>query len=443
MTFLKHLILPVALLGSLSAHATTFIESTDLEWQGLASDIAFTKPTVTDINDDGLPDIAVGGQDGTITLFRNQGASFNRTDHAGDINVGTYAAPSFLSPNSLFIGNGEGQLFMAEIDEFGEVTLIPVTMRIDGEDVAFHGGENTVPILGVVNDSMTIVIGNKNGDLLILPAPAGTTIDNTTLAEIANATDDAYLAPTFLDFDEDGLFDLVLGGESGELYMFQNLSGTLVLQPDFFAGVNIAAHSAPVIYDWNDDGFFDVITGSQNQGIKLYYQDADDDGIIGDDDCDPYDAQVYLGATEVTDNGIDEDCDGSDATAIVETSTDTTSGTGTTTASTDTATESTSTGTQVVLSESTETESDTATVTETDTETDSSSETETETETLTTTSTDTATETTSSNGGGCSLSAHEQSNSLGFIMTFLLLLAPAIFRRRFPPNSQQHSYARQ
>ncbi|MDP6361559.1 MAG: MopE-related protein, partial [Planctomycetota bacterium] len=57
-----------------------------------------------------------------------------------------------------------------------------------------------------------------------------------------------------------------------------------------------------------------VITGPPGSGFgtALVVADLDGDGFGGGNDCDDNDASIYLGAAEISDDGIDQDCNGFD-----------------------------------------------------------------------------------------------------------------------------------
>lgn len=75
-------------------------------------------------------------------------------------------------------------------------------------------------------------------------------------------------------------------------------------------------------YTWNNGG--EIRTGEQGEpGFPRWWVDADNDAYesaaCGGDDCDDANDQVYPGATEVAGDGIDQDCDGGDTPAEVDT----------------------------------------------------------------------------------------------------------------------------
>jgi len=71
--------------------------------------------------------------------------------------------------------------------------------------------------------------------------------------------------------------------------------------------------------DGDSNTIQDVIQGDcQCKGQLLSTIDADGDSYFADTDCDDNNPAINPGAVDIPDNGIDEDCDGQDATSIVD-----------------------------------------------------------------------------------------------------------------------------
>jgi hypothetical protein len=64
----------------------------------------------------------------------------------------------------------------------------------------------------------------------------------------------------------------------------------------------------PLVLVWGALSF--LSTGCSGAGSGFFEVDKDGDGVAADLDCDDADASIYPGASEVWDDGIDQDCDG-------------------------------------------------------------------------------------------------------------------------------------
>ena len=75
--------------------------------------------------------------------------------------------------------------------------------------------------------------------------------------------------PTFVDIDADGDFDLFVGENNGNVSFFRNVGSrsepAFVLETKNLAGVNVKSNSAPSFVDIDDDGDFDLFVGEKGK----------------------------------------------------------------------------------------------------------------------------------------------------------------------------------
>lgn len=199
----------------------------------------FSNAAVADFDNDGDKDFITGEFYGDFYYFQN---------------TGTASAPVFATP--LLNSNG----------------LAKTT------DTSYH----FVSVADLDNDGdKDLVTGHVNGAIMYYQNTGSITAPTFT-APVQNPfglTSVYYLAaPTFVDYDNDGDWDLVVGEYNGNLQYFQN-TGTLT-SPAFAAPVqnpggitSVSTFAHPNFADLDNDGDRDLIVGEQG-GTHKYFQNT-------------------------------------------------------------------------------------------------------------------------------------------------------------------------
>lgn len=80
-----------------------------------------------------------------------------------------------------------------------------------------------------------------------------------------------------MDFNNDTYVDLIVGDRYGTINYFRRLSnGNLTAEPDIIANgttIDVGYNSAPMIVDWNEDGLLDLVVGNSDTSplrIRVY-----------------------------------------------------------------------------------------------------------------------------------------------------------------------------
>ncbi len=291
-------------------------------------------PTLSDLDGDGDLDLTYGTSDGTIYYFRNIGTSlapqfqsyapyfqmirtngnaasvsFGDYDKDGDLdfisgdwlggvqyfrNDGDFLHPNFIKTTAPFTSLDAGSYSIPkfiDIDKDGDLDIVSgellgkllLWVNTNGSFVlnttmftGIDAGYRSAPAFtDIDNDGdLDMLLGAEDSDSLKFYVNNGSnlfTADNSFINGIAGE----YVAhPTFVDLDDDGDMDLVLGTGFGDIYYYEN-KGTKVFpawkrNDAIFSSVNIRQGSAAAFADFDGDGRQDMIVGEYSGNFSFF-----------------------------------------------------------------------------------------------------------------------------------------------------------------------------
>jgi DNA-binding PadR family transcriptional regulator len=325
------LLLSLVCLVHLSAFSQNFNEINSYGWGG---GLNGPKPTSTDIDNDGRLDFLIGLENGKLDLYEQaEPGSDNLVlveRNFSSIQVYEHAAPAFADLDGdglieLLVGEFENVFYYEQdapdsysfslvnnsLFSIAEGLLVPVISDLDNDGLlevllatdwggvkcyeqTDQGSTNFNLITNSIGVSVewgsSFCIEDFDGDdkIDILSGRGGEISHYEQVApgvilfeqidyNWLSIDDYFYYAPYITDFDSDGLFDLLIGVEDGNIYHFKQ-----ELQPSYNFNLiteNLLSsypesNPVPAVTDVDNDGRRDIFIGNQYGSIDLYEQAA-------------------------------------------------------------------------------------------------------------------------------------------------------------------------
>ena len=249
---------------------------------------SYATPCFTDLDGDALLDLVIGEADGDMHHYEQDESdpySFTfRSDSLSGIKAGILSSPHFIDLDNdgllnLIIGNSDpGTLYHYEQESPGSLTFTFITDNFNGIDV----GRWSAPCLVDINNNslLDLIIGEDDGNFFHYEqAIVGSATFNVVSSELISGLLDVgqNCAPYFIDLDNNGLLDILIGEYNGSLNHYeQNAVGSnhFIQIVKYFNGIDVGIYATPFCMDIDNDNLLDLIVGEYSGNLNHYEQDA-------------------------------------------------------------------------------------------------------------------------------------------------------------------------
>lgn len=202
-------------------------------------------------------------------------------DNFNSIDVGSNAYPCFTDLDhddlaDLITGSNNGGMSHYEQQSEFSFTFGLVSQNINGVNAGFN---STPTITDIDNDGLLdLVFGQTGGNLKHYEQQSENSDVFTLVSEYFNGINAGlFSTPVFADIEGDGLLDLMVGNNDGTIHHYkqqQANSNTFTLISNNFNSIDVGVRSAPSFTDFDADGLLDMIIGETDGNLNHYEQQA-------------------------------------------------------------------------------------------------------------------------------------------------------------------------
>ncbi|MDP8211015.1 MAG: FG-GAP-like repeat-containing protein, partial [Candidatus Stygibacter australis] len=246
----------------------------------------YSAPTFTDLDGDGLLDMLIGDLDGNINHYEQDAensTSFSlRTSNFNSIDVGMLSAPTFTDLDEdglldMLIGGDGGNIYHYEQNTINSLSFSLCTSNFNSIDVSHHSKPAFTDLDG--DGLLDMLIGEHGGNINHYEQNAENSTSFNLVTENFNsiAVGD-YSEPTFTDLDGDSLLDMIIGEGDGKINHYEQIaenSTSFVLVTENFNSIDVGSYSVPTFTDLDGDGRLDMLIGERYGNIYHYVQNAE------------------------------------------------------------------------------------------------------------------------------------------------------------------------
>ena len=276
---------------------------------GTTSPGNYSTPTMGDLDGDGLLEIMQGNGDGTITVFEQTAANsaafgtgvLLKNSDGTTLDVGNYAKPTLADLD------GDGLLELLVGEDTGTVLRYEQTAATGSGALAFtkttlftnpfgtattgapNGGSYPRPTVADLDNNglLDVLVGSNDGTLRRYEQTAANAATFTAKGQMTLADGTVIDAsdvdkPLLTDYDGDGYLDMLLGNKAGNIVLYTQSAansatfrrvGNLTTNGTTAISLsNVGGYAAPAITDIDGDGLLDLFVGNASGTVQRYEQ---------------------------------------------------------------------------------------------------------------------------------------------------------------------------